>query len=101
MTASNMGRPVRNKHNVPAKQWNRWSNQAKRVFNYMYHAMRPRSQWSFQHPKALPMAKDHWEIIRWNVAWTAANAADNIPQFTHIIPVNDSGKPVGKKRKLP
>lgn len=100
MASKNMGRPVLNKFGVPKKQWNKWSNTAKRVFNYMYQELRPRCQWVFLHPKTAPLPREQWETTRWNVAWIAANGVDKIPPNTHIVPVNSKGVPVGKARKL-
>jgi hypothetical protein len=94
-----MGRPVVNKYSVPLKQWKRWSNQAKRVFNDMYQELRPRAQWRFLHPQATPVLRRHWETTRWNVAWTAANAVNRTP-YTHIVPVDAKGKKVGKARRI-
>lgn len=70
-----LGQPVKNKHKVPVKMWNKWSNHARRVFNDMYYSLRPTMQFTFLHPDALPASKEHWGTTRWNVAWTAANAA--------------------------
>lgn len=69
-----MGRPVGNKHKVPVKMWNDWNNTARRVFNKTYERMR-RDQSIFSHPKAAPMAKEHWTTVAWNAAWIAADAA--------------------------
>ena len=74
--ASNMGRPVTNKHKVPKKQWDSWSNEAKRVFNEMYYSMRPRMQFAFLHPDAFAAPRSHWETTRWNAAWEAAQIVD-------------------------
>lgn len=70
----NMGRPVSNKYKVQVRQWRKWSNHAKGVFNAVYHSMR--NQDLFLHPKAAPMKAAHWSTTRWNAAWQAACAAD-------------------------
>lgn len=72
------GRPVANKHKVPLKQWRRWSRQAQKIFNSMYHSMRPRMQFVYMHPSAKALPREHWETIRWNTAWMAADAADEV-----------------------
>ncbi len=69
---ADMGRPVANKFKVPKKQWDKWSNQARSVFNKLYDAMRPTMQWVFSHPEMLPLPKEHWGTLRWNAAWEAA-----------------------------
>jgi hypothetical protein len=74
MTNVNLGQPVKNKHKVPKKQWNKWSNFARRVFNDMMYSMRPKLQFAFLHPGAMPMAQEHWQTVRWNAAWSAAEA---------------------------
>lgn len=77
MTKSNLGQPVKNKHKVPKKMWNKWSNHAKKVFNDMYYSLRPSMQWAFKHPDAVIEKKEHWGTTRWNVAFEAAcNATD-------------------------
>jgi hypothetical protein len=70
---SNMGRKVSNKHKVPRKQWDKWSNDARRMFNAMFHAMRPSMQFVYVHPDATPATRAHWNTTRWNAAWFAAD----------------------------
>ena len=82
----NLGQPVKNKHKVPVKQWNKWSNHARRVFNEMYYSLRPSMQLQFLHPDALPASKEHWGTTRWNVAWTAAEAVKGFSLGTVISP---------------
>lgn len=82
--ASKMGRPVSNKHKVPQVTWRRWSNEARRIFNYVMHAMRPSCQWIFMHPKAALLAKAEWQTVRWNAAWMAAEGVDRRPHTTEI-----------------
>lgn len=82
-----VGRPVTNKHKVPRKMWVRWSRLAQKVFNQVYHEMRPRRQWVFLHPQAKPTSAALWQTTRWNAACTAADAANGDPPLTKIIPV--------------
>lgn len=79
---ANMGRPVSNKHKVPKKMWNKWSNHAKRVFNTVMENMRPSLQWQFLHPKTTPVPKEQWNTTRWNAACAAAFAADGLGKLT-------------------
>ena len=74
MTNVNLGQPVKNKHKVPKKMWDRWSNFARRVFNDVMYGMRPNMQFAFLHPGAIPQKKEHWQTTRYNAAWTAAEA---------------------------
>ena len=86
----NLGQPVKNKHKVPLKTWNKWSNLARRVFNDMMYSLRPSMQFAFLHPDALPASKEHWGTTRWNAAWTAAEAVKGF----HLAGV--SKKPGGR-----
>lgn len=65
---------MKNKHKVPLKQWNKWSNHARRVFNTMMYSLRPSIQHIFLHPDAPVSKLEHWNTTRYNVAWTAAEA---------------------------
>lgn len=76
---SNRSRPVVNRHKAPAKMWAKWSNDARRVFNRMYQRLAPHNQWIYQHPSATIMPKAHWQTVRFNVAWEAAEAVDRAP----------------------
>jgi len=78
------GRPVSNKHKVPKKQWGQWSNEAQRVFNAMYYAMRPSMQFAFLHTRDTPAPKEYWETTRWNASWEAACAVD---KTSHVAKV--------------
>lgn len=64
----------RNRHDVPAKVWMRWSAKAREVFNAVYRTMGDQSL--FLHPKATPAKREHWSTTRWNAAWIAADAVD-------------------------
>lgn len=87
MPSKNIGRPVTNRHKVPLKQWRKWSNHAKKVFNDVMYQMRPKMQWVFLHPDAKAMPKEHWQTTRWNAAWVAACAANGDPPYTKIVTV--------------
>lgn len=86
------GRPVANKYKVPERQWNKWTREAQKVFNLMMQSLRPAMQWAFLHPNAKLMTREHWQTIRWNVAWVAAAA---ITEGTYLGKV----KNVGTKRR--
>jgi len=74
MKSKQMGRPVGNRYKVNAKQWKRWSNHARGVFNSVYTEMR--YQVLFLHPEAIPVNAKHWKTVRHNAAWVAADAAN-------------------------
>lgn len=86
--ANNMGRPVLNKHKVPQKQWDEWSNHARKTFNTMYHSMRPSMQFAFAHPQATPLPKKYWDTTRWNVAWEAAHIANGGGSLKRVVLVD-------------
>lgn len=94
-----LGQPCKNKYGVPKKQWDKWHNLARRVFNTMYESMRPSMQWAFLHPDALPQKKDHWQTTRWNCAWEAAHAASGAGKLTGVVLDGKKYKRAPKKAK--
>jgi len=98
----NLGQPVKNKHKVPKKQWDKWSNLARRVFNDMMYSMRPSMQFAFHHPSTLPLAKEQWQTTRWNAAWSAAEAVKGFrfESATKLAPLKTKWvKPAKRKTK--
>lgn len=68
---------MKNTHRVPVKQWYRWSDVAKRVFNSVYEQMTKKTE-MFLHPDSCMPISKHWKTTCWNAAWTAADAVDNL-----------------------
>lgn len=66
---------TKNQNRVPVKQWRKWSEPARRVFNRVYTTMMA-DQSLFLHPKAPPAKPAHWKTTCWNAAWIAADAAN-------------------------
>ena len=64
---------VRNSHKVPKKTWDKWSEEAKTVFNSCYDYL-VNNQSLISHPKAMRLIALHWKIVAWNTAWIAAEA---------------------------
>jgi hypothetical protein len=93
----NMGRPVHNKHKVSPKQWSKWSNLAKKVFNNMMESMRPSLQWAFLHPAASPLPKAQWNVTRYNAAVTAACAANGEGYLRGVVNVPTTSAKKAKK----
>lgn len=62
-----------NQHRVPVRQWRKWSEQSRQVFNAVYETMRE-GQALFAHPDAVEVPLPQWEVTAWNAAWTAADA---------------------------
>ena len=67
---------VRNPYRVPQKQWRRWSEQAKTVFNRTYKFMYD-NRAVMLHPKQPVPSPAHWKTTAWNAAWIAADAVDD------------------------
>lgn len=67
------GAKTQNVHNVQARQWRKWNQQSRFIFNYVYGQMAYQNV--VTHPDAAKMPEDHWDTIRWNAAWLAADAA--------------------------
>jgi hypothetical protein len=68
-----MGRPVKNKHKVAARQWRKWSREAQNHFNDMMEELHPSMQGILAHPEALTMHRRHWEHLRFNISFLAAD----------------------------
>jgi hypothetical protein len=100
MTNPNLGQPVKNKHKVPVKQWNKWSNLARRVFNDMYYSLRPSMQFAFLHPDAKASPLEHWQTTRWNVAWSAAEAIKEFRLAAATATRTRWTKPAKKKKAV-
>ena len=66
-----------NTYKVPLKQWRKWSEQARRVFNLVYNQLESYPD-SFKHPKAASIPEQHWATVAWNSAWVAADAVDEV-----------------------
>jgi hypothetical protein len=66
---------TQNRYKVPSRQWSRWSQIARRVFNGTYKAMQGPST-AYMHPDAPPQRRVWWRTVAWNAAWLAADAVD-------------------------
>lgn len=62
-----------NINNVPKRQWRKWNQQSRYIFNNVYGQMA--YQHAVKHPQMDNMYDDYWNTIRWNAAWLAADAA--------------------------
>lgn len=71
-----MSKTVENYFAVPKAQWNKWSDDARRVFNGTYNAAH--DQGLFAHAEAKRVPAQHWETTRWNFAWWAADEVRHI-----------------------
>lgn len=64
---------VPNHYKVQKKKWDKWTKNARGIFNAVYSAM-TRNQELFNHPKAEKLPKAQWRTVAWNAAWLAADA---------------------------
>ena len=64
---------IDNKHNVSKRQWAKWTDHARDLFNTLYDMMA--DQGLFTHPDMKRIVSQHWDTIRWNAAWMAVSAA--------------------------
>lgn len=62
---------MRNRYKVPKRQWARWTDNARNVFNTLYGVMIA-DPGNYQHPKATPVPRAHWRTTAWNAAFIAA-----------------------------
>lgn len=69
-----LSRAKSNRYKVPKRQWKRWSEAGRMVFNATYSAM-TRNQLLFSHPEAERIPTNRWRTICWNAAWIAAGEA--------------------------
>lgn len=70
---ANPARNTRNLYRVPKKQWAKWSDAGRAVFNNVMRTMRDQSL--FLHPKTKPVPAAQWRTTAWNAAWIAADEA--------------------------
>ena len=97
---TNLGHPVKNRNKVPKKQWDQWSNHARKVFNGVMQDMRPTMQFAFLHPDCPPMHKSHWLTMRWNAAWFAAIRANGTTErFAGATRFNGTTKKKARKHR--
>jgi DNA topoisomerase IB len=67
---------TKNINRVPKKQWSKWSDRARVIFNRCYGFFMGNQDIS-NHPKAKKLPPAHWKTVAWNAAWIAADACDN------------------------
>lgn len=66
---------MQNKYKVPKRQWRKWSDAARGVFNHLYSSM-IQSPWVFQTPMMENVPIQAWRVTAWNASWVAADAAN-------------------------
>jgi len=68
---------LENPAKVPVRQWRKWSERAREVFNQVFAEMND-NQHLFLHPKAIENKPAHWNTTAFNAAWIAADAVDAV-----------------------
>lgn len=69
---------IRNRFNVPKKQWKKWSRQQRVVFNETF-AYAARNQRIFNAaPGELQLSAKGWKTVCWNIAFTAAGCVVDV-----------------------
>lgn len=66
---------IKNENKLSKKQWSRWSEEARAIFNHCYDLFM-NCQQSINHPKAPRLPLNQWKVVAWNAAWIAADACN-------------------------
>lgn len=62
---------IANENQVPKKQWAKWSQPCRAMFNQLFGKM-VKNPFLFNHPKAC-INEAEWRTVAWNAAWMAAD----------------------------
>jgi hypothetical protein len=91
-----MAKTVENPFKVPVRQWRKWDDTVRNVFNRVYDFML-NNRSLVVHPEAPKSTPEQWKTIAWNAAWIAAGAAkDEMPKS--IVTINHRGIEMRKDR---
>ncbi len=90
-----MAKKITNKHRVRKSVWERWSEQARGVFNEMMARTGGNNQKFYLHPKVKPVADAYWTTTCWNMAWEAAEIVNGDSFPVEIVTV----APTASKKK--
>lgn len=63
-----------NRYRVPKRQWRKWDEQARNVFNTLYGTMIADQDIYNAHPATVKLARAQWKTVAWNAAFIAACA---------------------------
>ena len=67
---------AKNAYKVPVRQWRKWSELARRVFNLHFYELKE-NQAVLTHPKTQQISQREWRTQAWNAAWLAADSVMN------------------------
>ena len=59
---------AKNTHGVPKKQWKEWNQIEQAMFNRLWYQLSP-----VLLPPDVKMTQRKFNILRWNICWTAAD----------------------------
>ena len=76
---------VRNTHKVDRRQWRKWNQQQRALFNGVYEDIKRIGPDLFLHVVTAQrkISDEEFEVLAWNAAWTAAHVLKG--QFTDVI----------------
>ena len=63
---------LRNLYGVSKRQWNKWNDNQKFVFNSLYKMMKD-NQSLFKHPEGPLINHGQWKTVAWNASFMAAD----------------------------
>lgn len=66
---------MRNRYKVPKRQWRKWDERARNVFNTLYATMIADQRIYNAAPNAPALPRAAWRTVAWNAAFVAACAA--------------------------
>lgn len=64
-----------NTYNVPTRHWNKWTDEAKGVFNKVYGQIVANQ--STLVPTGAEVSPRAWQVICWNIMWLATDEVNN------------------------
>ena len=64
---------VHNAHSVPAKQWVKWSDFQRSMFNGLYDFLLGNQRIINASPSFEQLPFEQWRVIAWNAAWSATS----------------------------
>lgn len=68
---------MKNQYKVPNKQWNKWNEQGKITFNYIYDVLMNQFKVVCP-PKFGELPANTRKVVAWNTAWLAADSASDL-----------------------
>lgn len=86
-----------NEHKVPQKQWRKWGDLARAVFNGTFADILRIGQTCFLHPDTIRrgLSPEEFSAIAWNAAWIAAEQTQNPGDITEQVITVDDPRPTG------